>query len=121
MSGLGFDRSAAMNAASYPAVDTAMWIGMAGMINAWRRQVLQVKETRVATLSGGLLTRLQVPFSYMWSPAFLPKPADWPPFCEVVGAFGSTGAGGDTFDVTPFAALLAWLAAGPPPVFVGFG
>jgi len=93
MSGLTFDRSAELNARSYIAVDNVLWLGNAAMINTWRRQVLRLKETRVGTLSGLLLTRLKVPFSYMWSPSFVPKPRDWPPFVEVVGTFAVDQAG----------------------------
>eukprot|EP00965_Chrysotila_dentata_P169856 5606910-Pleurochrysis_carterae.AAC.1 len=58
----------------------------------------------------------------MWSPAFVPKPNDWPPFVDVVGAFEFKQSGqGSNFDETPFAPLLEWLSQGPPPIFIGFG
>ena len=115
MSGLGFDRAGKVNAASFSAVDQAMWAGNQWMINS-----LCLQETRAGTLSAGLLSRLQVPFSYMWSPSFVPKPADWPAYVEVVGAF-TAGAGAPGIDERPYAALLEWLRGGAAPVFVGFG
>ena len=62
----------------------------------------------------------KLPFSAMWSPAFVPKPKDWPEQCAVVGAFVNK-AGAQNFDTTPFQDLQAWIDAGPPPIFLGFG
>ena len=56
----------------------------------------------------------------MWSPTFVPKPADWPSWCVVAGTY-SLKQGGKSFDASKFEALSAWLRSGPPPIFVGFG
>ena len=69
---------------------------------------------------GALLNQGQVPFTYMWSPTFVPKPADWPSWCVVAGTY-SLKQGGKSFDASKFEALSAWLRSGPPPIFVGFG
>ena len=55
-----------MNWHSYGMVDNAMWLGNAMMINSWRRQVLHLQPIRSGSLAGSLLSRLSVPFSYMW-------------------------------------------------------
>lgn len=61
----------------------------------------------------------QVPFSYVWSPAVVPKPADWPHWVDVVGYQFLDEAQLSAYQPPP--ALAAFLAAGPPPVYVGFG
>jgi sterol 3beta-glucosyltransferase len=52
-----------------------------------------------------------------FSPTVVPRPADWRPGVEVVGYWWPPEAG----DWEPTAELADFLAAGPPPVFVGFG
>jgi UDP-glucoronosyl and UDP-glucosyl transferase len=66
-----------------------------------------------------LVTYAKLPFSAMWSPAFVPKPNDWPEQCEVVGTFVVDQK--TSFDVSPFADLEAWLEKGDKPIFIGFG
>lgn len=120
MSGLTNDNEpgrAYRNWGSYHAVDMSMWLGNAMMINSWRRNTLHLRPIRTGTLAGNLLTRLHVPFSYMWSPSFVPKPADWPYFVDVVGAF-TTDQVKSGFDESRFAALSTWLSDGAPPIFV---
>lgn len=51
-----------------------------------------------------------------WSPSVLPRPADWRPGLDVVGYWWPA-----TGPWEPPAELTAFLAAGPPPVLVGFG
>lgn len=57
------------------------------------------------------------PFFYGFSPAVVPRPADWPAGVEVAGYWWPDHPGA----WTPPAGLERFLAAGPPPVFVGFG
>ncbi|MFE7589658.1 glycosyltransferase [Kitasatospora sp. NPDC057512] len=52
-----------------------------------------------------------------FSPLVVPRPADWRPRLEVAGYWWPA----DRPDWRPPARLLDFLAAGPPPVFVGFG
>lgn len=52
-----------------------------------------------------------------FSPAVLPRPADWRPGVEVVGYWWPDHPGG----WEPGPELAAFLDDGPPPVFVGFG
>ena len=60
-----------------------------------------------------------VPVSYCWSPTLLPQPADWPATAEVVG-FCQLEAS-DRMNYSPPEDLVQFLAAGPPPVYIGFG
>mmetsp|Transcript_29069 Transcript_29069/g.68131 ORF Transcript_29069/g.68131 Transcript_29069/m.68131 type:complete len:686 (-) Transcript_29069:119-2176(-) len=112
-----------LNMQSYAAVDNSMWIGNAVMINTWRRKELHLPTLRFGSVGGAVLSQFKVPFSFMWSPAFVPKPQEWPAQCEVVGVFHppASNSGPGTFDPKPFAELSAWLRKGSPPVFIGFG
>ncbi|KAJ4296089.1 hypothetical protein N0V88_004791 [Collariella sp. IMI 366227] len=65
----------------------------------------------------GLLNRLRVPSTYCWSPALTPKPTDWMPEITVSGFFFLD----HDLNYTPEPDLAAFLAAGPPPVYIGFG
>ena len=57
------------------------------------------------------------PVLHGYSPRVLPRPGDWRPGLEVVGYWPAHLPPG----WTPPPALVDFLAAGPPPVFVGFG
>jgi UDP:flavonoid glycosyltransferase YjiC (YdhE family) len=57
------------------------------------------------------------PISHGFSPAVLPRPPDWRSGLDVVGYWWPLAAP----DWRPPAALVDFLAAGPPPVYVGFG
>ena len=62
---------------------------------------------------------LQVPFAYCWSEALVPKPVDWGPHIDVVGyCFLNEGS---HMKYRPPQELKEFLAAGKPPVYIGFG
>ncbi|KAJ7254670.1 hypothetical protein B0H12DRAFT_1202254 [Mycena haematopus] len=63
-----------------------------------------------------LAETLKIPFTYCWSPALNPKPVDWPAHMDVCGFFFRKPP-----DYTPPPELDAFLRAGPPPVYIGFG
>jgi len=63
------------------------------------------------------MQKQQTPIFYGYSASFLPRPADWPDYCHVTGYwFLNTHA-----DWQPPADLQAFLQAGTPPVYIGFG
>jgi len=69
---------------------------------------------------GGLYRRQEAtrwPFIYGYSPAVVPRPPDWREGIEVAGYWWPRHPA----SWTPPADLERFLAAGPPPVFVGFG
>ncbi|KAH0361449.1 sterol glucosyltransferase, partial [Aureobasidium melanogenum] len=105
---------AAANYMSYHVVDLMTWQGLGDVINNWRQSI----ELEPINLLDGpaLLEMLKVPVTYCWSPGLVPKPKDWPDFVDVCGFFFR-----DAPDYTPKPALVDFLAAGPPPVNVGFG
>lgn len=57
------------------------------------------------------------PVWHGFSPAVVPRPADWPAQVRVTGYWWPAGPAG----WQPPSQLLDFLQAGPPPVFVGFG
>lgn len=64
-----------------------------------------------------LLQRLRVPHYYLWSQSLIPRPADWSSHLNVTGF--SFLEQSSTY--TPPDDLAAFLANGPPPVYIGFG
>ena len=72
----------------------------------------------VSTLwAPGQLFRLKVPYTYMWSPALIPKPADWGPEIDIAGFVFLDLAS----SFKPPETLAQFLDAGEPPVYIGFG
>ncbi|MEV6492956.1 glycosyltransferase [Actinoplanes sp. NPDC051633] len=57
------------------------------------------------------------PIFHGYSPAVVPRPADWPATVQVTGYWWPAGTPG----WQPPDQLTDFLAAGPPPVFIGFG
>lgn len=76
---------------------------------------------KAPTLGGAAMSlhNLRVPFTYCWSPSLAPKPADWGPHIDVVGFLFLEERSEQRYQPTP--ALAAFLADGPPPVYIGFG
>jgi sterol 3beta-glucosyltransferase len=64
-----------------------------------------------------LMQEQQTPIFYGYSERFLSRPSDWPDYCHITGYwFLDTPAGWQ-----PPANLQAFLQAGTPPVYIGFG
>ncbi|ENH74210.1 UDP-sugar-dependent glycosyltransferase 52 [Fusarium oxysporum f. sp. cubense race 1] len=64
-----------------------------------------------------LLSRLRVPYSYLWSESLLPKPFDWPSHLNITGFSFLPLA----HSYTPPPDLVEFLEIGPIPIYVGFG
>jgi sterol 3beta-glucosyltransferase len=79
-------------------------------INAWRAGAGLARAGRLRT------GRRPAGVLYGYSPSVLPRPADWGAGIEVCGYWVLPAPAW-----TPPPALADFLAAGPPPVFVGFG
>ncbi|KAF7303776.1 Glycosyltransferase family 1 protein [Mycena indigotica] len=99
---------------SYGLVEFLTWQGLGDTINKWRSSL----DLQPVPLSEGpsLAETLQIPFTYCWSPALVPKPADWSSHIDICGFFFREPPA-----YTPPPDLDAFLAAGPPPVYIGFG
>ena len=85
-------------------------------MNRFRVKTLGLEP--VSTLwAPGQLFRLKVPYTYMWSPGLIPKPADWGPEIDIAGFVFLDLAS----SFKPPETLAEFLDAGEPPVYIGFG
>ncbi|KAI1379579.1 sterol glucosyltransferase [Hypoxylon crocopeplum] len=102
------------NMLSYAVVEFLTWQGLGDVINKFRESI----DLEPVAFSDGprLAETLKVPFTYCWSPALVPKPADWESHIDVCGFFFR-----EPPDYTPPPELDKFLRAGPPPVYIGFG
>lgn len=105
---------ALINYASYGIVEFLTWQGLGSVINRFRATL--DLEPVPSTVGPALAEALQVPFTYCWSPALVPKPADWPSHIDVCGFFFR-----DPPPYEPPAAIVNFLKSGPPPIYIGFG
>ncbi|MBW8482981.1 glycosyltransferase [Actinomadura parmotrematis] len=96
--------------ASYEAVDLLAWQLARPFINPWRRDVLGLPKLPVR------FPRPDVPVLACFSGAVVPRPADWPANVHLTGYWFL-----DEPAWEPPAELAEFLAAGPPPVYAGFG
>jgi UDP:flavonoid glycosyltransferase YjiC (YdhE family) len=104
-----------LNRLTHTLAEKIMWRVMGSVYNRWRQNTLGFPPLAEYALTHFRATR--VPAFYAYSPAVLPKPHDWPARCHVTGYwFLETPA---SFQPPP--ALLRFLEAGPPPVYIGFG
>ena len=104
-----------VNYASYGIVEWLTWQGLGDIINNWRSQTLDL-EPVPTTVGPCLAEALEIPFTYCWSPALVPKPQDWASHIDVCGFFFR-----DAAPYTPPKDIDEFLRAGPPPVYIGFG
>ncbi|KAF2023625.1 UDP-Glycosyltransferase/glycogen phosphorylase [Setomelanomma holmii] len=104
------------NYLSYAMIELLSWQGLSDIINRFREKCLGLDP--VSSIWGpGMLQRLKIPHTYCWSPALIPKPKDWGPHISIAGFYFLNLAS----NYTPAADLQAFLDAGPPPVYIGFG
>lgn len=93
-----------------------IWQGLGDLVNHFRVKTLGLEP--VSTLwAPGQLFRLKVPYSYLWSPGLIPKPADWGPEIDIAGFVFLDLAS----SFKPPAGLTKFLDEGEPPVYIGFG
>lgn len=103
-----------MNRLTHKLVENAFGLGDLPAANHWRGK-LGLKPI-VAKGVAQYLRDSGIPFWFGFSPAILPCPDDWPKSHQVVGFWRKPAAG------QPLAEeLRAFLDAGEPPVFAGFG
>ncbi|KAF6826594.1 glucosyl glucuronosyl [Colletotrichum musicola] len=104
------------NYVSYALVEMMTWQGLGDVINRFREKALDLDPMSLIW-APGVLTRLRIPYTYCWSPALIPKPNDWGQEIDISGFYFLNLAS----SFTPDPDLAAFLAAGPPPVYIGFG
>ncbi len=105
-----------LNRASYQVTRQMMWQMFRSADNVVRRQVLGLPKSSLrGPYSSDRFKRNPVLYGY--SPAVIPKPADWDGQMHVTGYWFLDPAD----EWTPPADLLEFLQAGSLPIFVGFG
>ncbi len=105
-----------LNRMSYQLTQQMMWQGFRSADTVARQQVLGLPQ---ASFWGPYRDDRfkQNPILYGYSPAVIPKPADWDGKAQVTGYWFLDPVD----DWTPPADLLEFLQAGAPPVYIGFG
>ncbi|KAI1073424.1 glycosyltransferase family 28 domain-containing protein [Whalleya microplaca] len=104
------------NYLSFMMMELLTWQGLGDVINKFRTRTLQLDP--ISPLWGHqLLSRLRVPFTYLWSESLIPKPQDWDSHVQIAGfSFLPQAA-----SYTPPPDLAEFLANGSPPIYIGFG
>ncbi|MCC7448212.1 MAG: glycosyltransferase family 1 protein [Anaerolineae bacterium] len=91
------------------------WQLLRPVVNEARRDFLNLPpEAWAGSFVGDM--RRKLPVVYGYSPAVLPKPKNWADWLHITGYWFL-----DESAWTPPAALVDFLEAGPPPVYIGFG
>lgn len=98
------------------ALRQAAWLGARPWLNRVRRDALGLGPLPLRQPMGQLDREGRLVL-YPFSPAVFPKPPEWGPGMEVTGYWFLD----DALDPDPPEELRAFLEAGPPPVYVGFG
>ncbi|MFI5877348.1 glycosyltransferase [Streptomyces sp. NPDC051445] len=101
------------NRLSFDAVDVGSWLMCRPFINSWRLEHLGLPP--MSSLAPFRQIR-RAPVLCAFSPTIVPRPPDWGPNVHVTGFWHH-----DQPLWKPPQRLLAFLAGGPPPVYVGFG
>ncbi|RTE79925.1 hypothetical protein BHE90_005567 [Fusarium euwallaceae] len=104
------------NYMTYTLVEMMTWQGLGDVINRFRENALDLPPLSLIW-APGLLARLQISWTYCWSPALIPKPNDWGRHIDIAGFYFLNLAS----SYTPDPELQAFLQDGPPPVYIGFG
>ncbi|KAH0366129.1 UDP-Glycosyltransferase/glycogen phosphorylase, partial [Aureobasidium melanogenum] len=103
-----------VNRLSYAMVEWMTWQGLADVVNDWRETI---DLEPVPTTEGPFLAYTQnIPTTYCWSAALVPKPQDWSQHIDVCGFFFR-----DMPNYKPPQELQEFLDAGSKPIYIGFG
>ncbi|RSL56951.1 hypothetical protein CEP54_008512 [Fusarium duplospermum] len=103
------------NYLSYSVVEFLTWQGLGDLVNHWRETKLGLEHVPMNE-GPRLLKSLEVPFTYCWSPALIPKPREWGHNISISGFFFRQPP-----SYHPPSDLEAFLKSGPKPIYVGFG
>jgi len=101
------------NKTSYSLVEKMVWVGLGGLQNEFRKKIGLSPIVR----GSNLVNRLKFPHIYCMSPHLAPKPTDWDTNIDVVGFWYLDLKN----SYKPPQDLVDFFAAGPPPVYIGFG
>ena len=106
---------------SYRVIDFFLWHAFLPAFNELRASC-GLRTLRLGFAATTVVRDQCVPFSQMWSPSLCPRPADWPSQARVVGFFFWDQKAAEVDESSPeLAPLMAWLAQGEKPIYIGFG
>jgi sterol 3beta-glucosyltransferase len=111
-----FSLGGTLNRLSYLIGEQFLWQPFRRAINRWRWERLGLHPIPFRG-PFGLLYRERYPWIYGFSPSVIPRPPDWPDWVHVSGYWFLELRE----DWSPPGRVLDFLAAGPPPVCIGFG
>jgi len=106
-----------LNSLTYPVLLEGFGLMFRKSINQFRQTTLQLSPLPRWTGLYGRLDKAGVPYLYGFSPKVVPKPSNWKTRLHVTGYWFLE----HPQDWTPPQDLLAFLAAGSPPVYIGYG
>jgi len=104
-----------INWLSHVLIDQYWWQQMRRSVNQWREESLDLPP--IGLLGPAFRRDRAIPMLLCYSPLISPAPRDWPAWHHVTGTWFLDPPA----DLQPPADLVDFLAAGPPPVSVGFG
>jgi UDP:flavonoid glycosyltransferase YjiC (YdhE family) len=111
------NRIALINRLSWLAYDAMNWFPQKSWINDWRRDYLGLRKLPRTQILSGRTKDKKTLCLYGFSPLVVPKPQDWGDNVEITGYW--------FLDLktnwTAPSGLSDFLAAGPAPVYIGFG
>ncbi|MBD2435879.1 glycosyltransferase [Nostoc sp. FACHB-110] len=102
------------NKLSYQFFDQFLWQAVRPSINQWRQETLNLPSLPFWLGISHRMQEQNLPFLYSYSPAVLPKPADWPDTAHVTGYWFLDRPS----NWQPPADIVEFLAAGAPPVYI---
>lgn len=96
-------------------IEMMSWLPLRSVLNQWRREQLGLPPASVNYPQQW--RRKKMPMLFGFSPHVVPKPVDWGDHIHVTGYWFLDKSA----DWSPPVDLLDFLAAGSPPIFIGFG
>ena len=104
------------NRVTHLVAEQLLWQPSRRTVNGWRDRELHAPPVPLLGLFASQRESSAYPICYAYSPAVLPRPADWPVW---IGPTGWWFLDEPTFEPSP--ALAAFVSAGDAPVTIGFG
>ena len=105
------------NKMSYTVAASMSQVALGNLVNVWRQETLGLPKRSVLASELVRSDGRPVPVLHCYSPHVLPEPKDWPETAVATGYWFLDHHN----DWQPSDDLLDFLAAGAPPVYVGFG
>lgn len=104
-----------LNRLTHVMIDALSWIPIRPAINKWRQE--QLSSPPLGMNYPKQVRQRQMPMLYGFSPSVVPKPSDWGDHIEITGYWFLDRSA----NWRPSTDLVAFLEAGPPPIYLGFG